>query len=295
MRWLAVSIKNRGFIKGKEDGVMKLGFLGPAGTFSETGALMYTKGKEGYELCPIESIAEVLHKVETGEIDEGIVPFENSIEGTVTASIDTLIFDVDLFIKAEVIVPVCQSLYIKKEFQNEKVTKILSHPHALAQCRKYIKANYPDSIIEPASSTAASAKIAAESEYPVAGIGMRRAAELYGLHVLADDIQDEDGNATRFVVVTKKEPMLTPGTQKTSIAFSTKNQPGELSRVLDIFFHFDINMTKIESRPIRRELGTYIFFVDLETANCQDMRDALTMVRRKSAHFKYMGAYPVYA
>lgn len=271
---------------------MRVGFLGPQGTFSEQAALLYTREIPGVELQMYHTIPQVLEAVQAGELEEGVIPFENSIEGTVTSAIDTLIFHAELFIRAEVVIAVEQCLLAPPQGV-ARVERILSHPQALAQCREFLHRRYPYAEQIPVSSTAEAARLVAAGEPNALAIAPRRAADVYGLRMEERGIEDDHSNQTRFVVVTRQPSAVTD--QKTSLAFSTDNRPGELYRVLDIFCIWDLNLTKIESRPSKIKLGTYVFFVDLETENAGDVEDALKMVARKTTFFKYLGSYPVYS
>ena len=273
---------------------MKVGYLGPRGTFSELAAERYGADLPEAQLCMYPSIPHVLEAVQAGELDEGVIPFENSIEGTVTSAIDTLIFHADLYIKAEIVIAVRQCLMGRPGRQGP-VRRILSHPQGLAQCRQYLYAHYPEAQLIPASSTAEAARLVAEGEGGDLAVAPLGAAAVYGLEVLAEAVEDDHSNETRFVVVTRTPSAPEEARiRKTSLAFSTDNRPGELYRVLDIFCIWDLNMTKIESRPSKTKLGTYVFFVDLETGNAKDLADALKMVERKATFFKFLGSYPVY-
>lgn len=269
---------------------MKIGYLGPKGTFTEEAALSYIRNKEGVELIAFPTIHDAIYAVEEGEVEESIVPFENSTEGTVTNTIDTLIFDVDLYIKGEIIVPISQSIAVRQGF-DDTIEKIYSHPQALAQCRKYWQKYFPHSELVAVSSTAEAAKFVSESTGPYASICPKRAADLCGLQVLEENIQDEKNNATRFVVLTKERQAQICSGAKTSIVFSTENRPGRLYNILDIISIWDLNMTKIESRPMKNQLGTYVFFVDLEADNRNDLLDCLKMMERKTTFLKYLGSY----
>lgn len=273
---------------------MKIGYLGPKGTFTEIAALYHSKGFENVEMIDFNSMADALMAVEAKLVDECVVPFENSIEGTVTNTIDTLIFDVNLYIKAELILPIEHNLFVKKDYNNEKIEKIISHPQALSQCRKFCSNNFKNVPLETVSSTSKAAETVSKSNEFIAGIGTSRAAELYGLKILEKSIQDEMNNETRFVVVSSEKSPKINSKDKTSIVFSTRNKPGELYRILDIISIWDLNMTKIESRPMKSQLGTYVFFVELETDNVSDLTDGLKMIERKTSFFKYLGSYPVF-
>lgn len=271
---------------------MKIGYLGPQGTFSEQAAITYTKNIPNCHCICYNSIHDVLLAVENGEVTEGVVPFENSIEGTVTSTIDSLIFDVNLSIIAEVIIPIRHNLIVNKLYNGEKITKIMSHPQALAQCRKFIQDNYPESAIEPVNSTAQSAMIVSQLDCNIAGISTARAAELFNNKILYKDIQDEEHNKTRFVVVTK--PTNVTYFEKTTFVLYIDHKPGALYKILDIIALWDINMTKIESRPMKNELGKYVFLIDVEAKNLNDLKDCIKMLERKTFKFKLLGSYPVY-
>lgn len=272
---------------------MKIGFLGPKGTFSEQAAYTYAKKQESKEFVQYNTIYDVLNAVNCSEIQEGIVPLENSIEGIVTSTIDVLIFNEKLFIKSEIVIPVEENFLVKKEYNGQKITKILSHPQALGQCNHFVRKYYADSELIPVNSTAEAAKIVSESTEFMASLSPKRAAEVYNLKMLYEKIQDDKSNQTRFVVVTKQKPKEPIAGLKTSIVFSTQHKPGNLYRILDILAIWDLNMTKIESRPMKHELGTYVFFVDLEAENNKDLKDALKMIERKTSYFKFLGSYPV--
>ena len=271
---------------------MKLGYLGPKGTFSEQATLLCAKQCGGD--CEFEmffNITDVISAVDEGRVDMGVVPLENSIEGTVTSTVDTLIFDAELFIRYDLILKISQNLMAKKGTKPEDISRIVSHPQGLAQCRKYIRSLGVKNTAE-AASTAEAARIVSESPDPIAAIAPGRAAEVYGLEILGRDIQDDGTNATRFVVISREATELTPGV-KTSIAFTLDddNSPGRLYKVLDILNIYEINMIKIESRPAKHKLGTYVFYIDLIAENGDDLRDAVKMIKRKVAFFKFLGSY----
>ena len=239
-------------------------------------------------------MGDALMAVETKEVHECVVPFENSIEGTVTNTIDSLIFDVNLYIKAELILPIEHNLLVRKDYDNGKIEKIISHSQALSQCRKFCANNYSNVPIEAVSSTSRAAEMVSKSTENIAGIGTSRAAEIYNLKILQKSIQDEASNETRFFVVSGEKSDKINSGDKTSIVFSTENKPGELYRILDIISIWGLNMTKIESRPMKHKLGTYVFFVELESDNVSDLIDGLKMIERKTSFFKYLGSYPVF-
>ncbi|MGE4214724.1 MAG: prephenate dehydratase [Anaerotignaceae bacterium] len=270
---------------------MKIGYLGPEGTFTHQAALKYTNSCKNFELIGFPVITDVLQAVENGEVDEGVVPFENSIEGTVTFTIDSLIFDVDVVIEAEIIIPIRHNLVAKKSCVAEDLVKILSHPQALAQCRKYLERKFRSVEKIQFGSTAGAAKLISETSESWGAICTAEAAQAFGLEILDEDIQDENQNKTRFLVVSKKHNAKPVYEGKTSIVFSTEDKPGELYKILDIISIWDLNMTKIESRPMKNELGKYVFYVDMESGNAADIRDAIKMIERKTAFFKHLGTY----
>lgn len=273
---------------------MKAGYLGPAGTFTEQAAIKYYNGQSCL-LEPMPTIRSVIEAVSNGRFDEGIVPFENSIEGTVTMTIDALIFDFNLFITGELALPIEQNLLVKESYSGGAINKIISHPQGLAQCDKFIRRLYPDAELVSASSTSEAAKMVSElPEADVASISPIGSAALYGLRPLHKSIQDDSSNATRFVCVTARRPEPAAHLDKTSIVFETEHTPGSLYKILDILSIWDLNMTKIESRPMKHTLGTYCFFVDLKSNNAKDLTDALRMVERKSKYYKYLGSYMEY-
>ncbi len=270
---------------------MKIGYLGPEGTFSQQAVLLYQKNIKKGELVQYSNIYGALEAVIKGEIEECVVPFENSIEGTVTSTIDLLIFTPELYIKGEMIVPVLEDFLVRQDYAGEPITKILSHPQALSQCAGFLRKHFPNASLHPTNSTAEAAKMVAQSTEPIASLSPRQSARVYGLKALFEGVQDDEQNKTRFIVVSKKKPKQKAKGYKTSIVFSTENKPGDLYRILDIIAIWDLNMTKIESRPMKHQLGTYVFFVDLETEAEEDLEGALKMVARKTTYFKFLGSY----
>ena len=275
---------------------MRIGFLGPRGTFSQEALNKYiglNTYENMYEIVAYNTIPELLFAVRNNDLDEAVVPIENSIEGGVGVTLDMMAFEVDLMIKAELAIQIRQNLLVKKGTQLKDIKYILSHPQAVGQCRKFINSRLPHAEIRFVYSTAEAAQeVSACGNNDYGAIGSIAAAEEYKLDVLASSIQDKDNNLTRFVVISKEDSPRT-GSDKTSIVFSTEDRPGSLYRILDIFNLWDINMTRIESRPEKNELGRYIFFVDIEGhREDEDVRDALAMVRRKTSFYKFLGSYP---
>lgn len=272
--------------------MVKIGFLGPKGTFSHEALKAYTINNTDYRPYDFSSIPDILNAVQSREIDEAIVPIENSLEGAVNATLDMLAFDVSLKIKAELVIAVKANILVKPGAKRENIKYILSHPQPLGQCRKYISANFPNAQVKSVYSTAGAAEEVSLGVGDSAAIGSLVSAEEYGLEILARNIQDGNNNFTRFVVVAHEDAVRS-GQDKTSIVFSTEDKPGSLYRVLDIFSLWDINMSRIESRPAKDQLGKYIFFVDIiGHKEDQDIADALTMIKRKTSFFKFLGSYP---
>mgnify|MGYP000846973014 FL=1 len=270
----------------------RIGYLGPRGTFSHEAMVKYT-GKAPYISREYPTIPDVFAAMQDGQLDEAIVPIENSIEGAVNVTMDMMTQENGLWIRAEVIIPVREHLLVKKGTGISEIRTVISHPQPLGQCRRFLAENLPDAVLRAAHSTAAAAEEVAAGTGGMAAIGSRAAAEVYGLEILREDIQDHDSNFTRFIVLGGSDAEKT-GNDKTSLIFSTEDKPGSLYRILQIFNLWDINMTRIESRPARSGLGRYIFFVDvLGHREDEDLRDALTMVKRKTSFLKILGSYPV--
>lgn len=282
----------------------RVGYLGPRGTFTEEAAARFFRvraeidanpgGKdEAVELVPYRTIPELLADVQAGRLDKGVVPIENSIEGSVAVTLDVLVHEVDLQINGEVVLPIRHHLIAKPGVALNEIQEVLSHPQALAQCRRNLERLLPGVLQSAATSTAEAAKLVKASDRPIAALGTRLAARLNGLDVLWEDMQDLEDNATRFVVVGRE---LSPptGRDKTSIVFAfAVDRPGNLYRALKAFADRNINLTKLESRPAKRSLGDYIFFVDME-GHLDDgpIQQALQQVQQECAFFKVLGAYP---
>lgn len=277
--------------------MLKVGFLGPEGTFSEEASVLYAKKLKNVELIPYTTIYDLLIAVDKGKLDEGITPIENSIEGTVGIVTDMLVEDVKLVIKQEIVIPIYQYLLVRSEVKLSDITDVISHPQAIDQCKGYLRKKLPRATIHLSSSTSDAAKrVAASMEEEgrvFAAIGAKASARLYGLRVLGEKINDYKDNSTRFVVLAKKDHSRT-GDDKTSVVFSiAKDKPGGLYDILGEFAVRKINLTKIESRPSKRALGDYYFFIDLQGHRGDPKTaQAIQKVRSKSAFFKLLGSYP---
>ena len=262
-----------------------ISFLGPKGTFTHEAASIF-----GDNLIPYCTIPAVLESVENGESSYGIVPIENSIEGPVGITLDSLAHKFDLKIFKEIIIPINQNLIVNPGTKMEDIEDVYSHAQAIAQCQEFISRNK----IQPhyAISTANAAKNIV-GDKAKAAIGNSKAAEIYNLEILKHNIQDTDNNATRFVVVSKEDHEPT-GRDKTSIIFSIyEDKPGGLYDVLGIFQKNNINLTKIESRPSKKGLGKYLFFVDY-IGHRQDsiFDDIIKEIDEKTYFLKVLGSYP---
>lgn len=272
---------------------MQAGYLGPRGTFTEQAAKIMTGGQD---IIPFKSFWEALEAVECGKIQEAVVPIENSIEGVVNASMDCLIFDVELYIQELLIMPIEQNLIAKKGTNISGIKKIYSHSHAIPQCKKFIRENIPGAQLQSVSSTADGIRLAANAadDECIAAIGSLAGAELYGLEVLAKSIQDTNSNFTQFARVSKQPSAEIKNNSKATICFSTENRPGTLYRMLEIFSIFDANMSKISSRPMRDRPMEYVFIIDLDIYdNSEDIKSALSLLQRKTSFFKNLGVYNV--
>lgn len=271
---------------------MRIGFLGPRGTFTEE-ALLTVVSEDEHELVAYPTEAEVLFAVERGEVDQGIVPIENSIEGSVNATLDVLAFDVSLNISKEIVIPIVHNLIARPGLVFGDIERVISHPQATAQCRRYLAEKLPGAQTIAASSTAAAVETVAADGEGLAAIGPRLAAEFNGLAVIDADIADFRDNKTRFVIAGHEEVAPT-GNDKTSIVcFIKEDHPGALLQILNEFAYENINLTKIQSRPTRKALGDYCFFVDLE-GHISDPRieRALKFLRYRIREVKVLGSYP---
>lgn len=271
-----------------------MAFFGPVGTFTEE-ALLTQEDYAAAALEPRSSITDVLQAVANGEAELGIVPIENAIEGSVNATLDGLIFDFDLLIQREVVLDVRMHLMAAPGTSLADVRRVVSFPHALAQCRKYLAENLPEVEILAANSTADAARQLGEHpEAGTAAIANRLAAELYGLTVLVNDVEDHPDNKTRFVAVASRGVPAPTGHDRTSIVcFQHADRPGSLHGMLGQFAARNINLTKIESRPTKRALGDYCFIIDL-AGHLDDevVADCLRDLHAELAGVKFLGSYP---
>lgn len=272
--------------------ILRVAYLGPRGTFTEEATKKFFNNVEA-ELIPITTISGVISMVEKGHADMGVLPIENSVEGSVTTTLDLLVRS-NVKICGEIILPVEHCLIGKEKIDFKEITAVYSHPQALAQCRNFLTKNLPQARLYETSSTAEAVRLVALSDsYDIAAIGSAAAAELYGLLVLERGIQDEQTNETRFAVIGMKD-MPPTGEDKTSIAiFLLQDRPGALCEVLEEFKERNINLTRIESRPSKKLLGDYIFFIDLEGHIAQpEVKESIERIRLKAGSVKILGSFP---
>ncbi len=274
----------------------KVGFLGPAGTWAEEALLASTPGA-AEDAVAYPSVYDVIAAVSRGDVSQGIVPMENSLEGSVSATLDVLAFEVEnVHIVREVVHPVRHCLIARNDIPLDKIQRIISHPHAHAQCRKFIRDNLPNAEVAAANSTAEAVRMVSQSDENWAAIGSRLAAENYGCVVLDDEIEDYADNQTRFVMLaTEEAPQDLTAPYKTSIVCAiAHDQPGSLLAILQEFAQRDVNLTKLESRPSKKGLGDYIFFIDMEGKKDDPaVAGALDQLQRKLASVKQLGSYPL--
>lgn len=271
----------------------RYGYLGPAGTFTEA-ALRSLRAAERSDLTPYASVAAALDAVRRGDADGAMVPLENSVEGSVPTTLDELASGDPLQVTREVLLPVRFSLLGRSGTRPEDVRQVATHPHAQAQCRRWLRDVLPDAEVVPAPSTADAARAVAEGRYDAA-VAAPIAAEHYRLQVLAADVQDTAGAVTRFVLVSRPGPPPAPtGADRTTLfAFIADDQPGALLSVLTEFAVRGINLTRIESRPSGSRLGQYFFSIDCE-GHLADARvgEALAALHRTCAEVRVLGSYP---
>lgn len=273
----------------------RVAFLGPEGTFTEE-ALLANLPRDGLHPFPYPSIREVLRAVKEGEAGVGLVPIENSLEGSVALTLDLLAFDFDeLQIVREVVHPIRHQLIARRPVDLAEVTKVISHPHAYGQCRTFLDAHLPGVEHEAANSTADAVRRVSRVDRPWVAIGTRLAADMYECAVVRDDIEDSVENSTRFVFLAR-EPAAqdADGPYKTSIVCGIEqDEPGSLLLILSEFAYRHLNLTKVESRPSKLALGHYIFFIDFEgRAGDGPAAQTLTCLACKLPWLKVLGSYP---
>jgi len=265
---------------------LKVAFLGPETTFSHQAVLKIFPNNA---LLPEKSIQDVFEAVDLGKAGFGVVPVENSTEGSVNVTLD-LLAESKLSILKETSIPISHFLLSKASL--EKVKIVFSHPQALAQCRKWLESKLPNAELSETTSTAKAAEISSVTENSAA-IASKLAAESFGLQVLAENIQDNSKNLTRFIAI-GKNGFAKSGKLKTSILFAVQHKPGALFDALKAFKVYDVNLTRIESRPSKKTPWEYLFFVDFEGSALEErIKKALEELKAHCAHFKILGSFEV--
>jgi prephenate dehydratase len=276
---------------------VRIAYLGPAGTFTED-ALGEAIGSGEFEPLLTTTIPDAILAVERGEADRALVPIENSIEGSVRPTLDALAFETEaVTIVGEHDFSVRIHLIAREGVGVDEVEAVLSHPQPLAQCSRFLRATLPGVEQRAVSSTAAAVRMVSESSRPWAALGGRAAAGLYGCALLREGVEDEAGNVTRFVWIAPAgtEPAGV-GPWKTSLVFSElgADHPGALVEALAVFSSREINLSRIESRPMRQGLGRYMFFCDLEGALTDAaVTAAIGELHQKAGTVRILGSYPV--
>lgn len=268
---------------------ISVGFLGPKGTFSQAAVVQHFGTKA--DLLDYPTIDDVFAAVTNGAAKFGVVPVENSTEGAINNTQDCLV-DTKLRIVGEQIVLIVHNLLVQESVRFEDITTIASHKQSLAQCRKWIQVNAPGRELLECSSNAEAARHALANKR-VAAIAGKIAAETYGLKVLFESIQDQQHNSTRFLVLAHASTQPT-GKDKTSLLVYTENKPGALFRVLQPFEELQISLTKIETRPSKKEAWEYVFFIDFEGhEEDEKIKTLFAMLKVCTAEIKILGSYPI--
>lgn len=278
---------------------MRVGYLGPPGTFCEEALLTLFAGAE-IEGQPYPSVADCFEAVSTGQVPEALVPIENSIEGAVSTTLDQLAFGPrGLVIRAEVVLPVRQHLIGRPGMALGDIARIVSHPVVPAQCSRFLRRNLPDVEFVAANSTAEAVRqVASAPDEPWAAIGTLRAADIYGGEVIAEDIEDNDRNSTRFILI-GTEPVAAsgPGRYRTSIVCMLgRDRPGALLSILQEFAMRAVNLSRLESRPTKQGLGRYLFFIDIDGSMQRDLPVSAAvraLEDQNLARVISLGSYPV--
>jgi chorismate mutase/prephenate dehydratase len=265
---------------------LRIGYLGPAGSFSHNAAML--KFGQSVEYEPLTDIASIFDEVSKGHCDLGLAPVENTMGGGVIETLDALI-DSDVKVCAEVLMAIHHNLLGNCSLQ--EVEKIYSKPEVFAQCRNWLSATFKGTQTIPVASTARAAQLAAE-EPKAAAIGSTVAAELYGLRIICENVEDIANNITRFLVISREDARPT-GEDKTAILFSTAHKAGALADVLDVFKRYGINLTNIESRPSRKRQWEYYFFVDfLGHRTEKHIQNGMEESRKHCLQLSILGSFP---
>lgn len=269
----------------------RVAFLGPKGTFSHAAVARYFGANDEGERQALATIDDVFLAVEAGKADFGVVPVENSTEGAVNNTQDCLI-DTSLSIIGEIYLPIEHNLMLADPQRIGEIRRIVSHRQSLGQCRLWLRTHYPDIEVIDVSSNAEAARLASEDPL-TAAIAGENAAHLYGLHILHAGIQDRRNNTTRFLVMSRAVSSEPTGYDKTSLIVNTDNKPGALFRLLEPFNRFQVSLTRIETRPSRNDMWSYVFFIDLEGhRDDEKVSQAFEQLAGRAAKIKNLGSYP---
>jgi prephenate dehydratase len=273
---------------------MNVAYLGPAGTHSEEA--LRASAPPDADAIPYPTIYDAVMAVQESAVDRAIVPIENALEGSVAVTLDTLAVEADrVRIQAEVVQPIHHCVVARSELSLSTVERVVSHPQATAQCARFLREHLPDAEHVSAPSTADAVLTVCRSDDASVALGSSLAAELYGCHIVATNVEDHPDNVTRFVWLAPEDQIGEPGADpKTSIVFwgGGDQSPGWLVDVLGEFSARGVNLTRIESRPRRTGLGHYFFFVDLEgAAGAEEVDDALDGVRGHVQELRVLGSY----
>jgi prephenate dehydratase len=272
---------------------MRVGYLGPAGTYSEEA--LRASSPAGVEEVPYPTIYDAVMAVHDREVDRAVVPIENALEGAVAVTLDTLALEAtDVRIVAEVVHPIHHCVVAARDLDLADVERVISHPQATAQCRRFLRERLAGAELVVAPSTADAVVSVRDSSEPEVALGSRLAAELYGCRVLAADVEDHPDNVTRFVWLAAEADAAQPAS-KTSLVFwgGGDQSPGWLVHALQELADRGVNLTRIESRPSKDRLGQYLFFVDLEGAAGDDrVAAAVEGLRAHCDEVRVLGSYP---
>ncbi len=283
---------------------MRVAYFGPEGTFTQEALISATAGQDGLDLVPQPTIYDTVMAVHFGSVQRALVPIENSLEGSVNATLDALAMETeDVAILGEVIHPIRHCLIARTPLELSEIEAVVSHPQATAQCARFIRSRLPNATVMTGASTAEAVRTVAEHEGPWAALGNRLAAERYLCHVLRAGVEDVPGNETRFVwlgpfgappgIPGASEPLLGPF--KTAVVFwgVGSEAPGWLVHCLSEFASREVNLTRIESRPRKQGLGRYMFFLDLEGRDIEPhVADALAGLRAHVEVLRVLGSFP---
>jgi prephenate dehydratase len=275
----------------------RIAYLGPSGTFTEDALRKAIRNGEDIDPLPAGTIYDAILAVERGDADRALVPFENSIEGAVRSTLDTLALEAEaVTIVGEFDYPIRISLITRNELPLAEITAILSHPQASAQCAAFIRSELPNAEVRATASTAEAVRTVSDTEQPWAALGAHAAAGLYDCIALRDGVEDSHDNVTRFVwIAPQGTKPRGEGPWKTSLVFSElgEDHPGALVEALLEFSQRQINLTRIESRPLRQGLGRYMFFIDLEGNVAEPLvEEAVEGLRGKAESVRLLGSYP---